>query len=132
MVMRSTIAFLALVLAASLSISCSRTGFSIAASPSSVVREMYTKCNTGQYSEVEPLLSTDFQSLVHRAGVGVRGICDDETRQSTVTGIDVVSEEIKGEGAKVVVNIHFKDVTNERHKSIPLIKEKGSWKIAVH
>jgi heat shock protein HslJ len=86
------------------------------------------KGNAGQYSEVEPLFSADLQSLMHSpqaaAGGGIKSFCDGNTRGGTITAVDVVSEEIKGEGAKVVVNIHFKDGTTKEHDSNSLIKEK--------
>jgi len=119
-----------------LCVGCNKSGGSnpFSESPSSIVRALYMSCNAGEYSKVEPLLSSDLQKLVHgdmgtMAG-GIKGICDKESNNGSIAGIDVVSEEIKGEGAMVIVNVRYKDGTMKRNDRNPCIKENGSWKIA--
>jgi hypothetical protein len=110
-------------------------GLLAADSPAAVVRAVYMNCNAGQYSKVERLLSADLQKLLHsQVGVingGVKGLCDENTHHGTMTALEIVSEDVKGEGAKVLVNIHFKNGKTTQREGNWLILENGSWKVTV-
>jgi hypothetical protein len=102
-------------------------------SPSEVVKSFYMSCNSGEYSKAESSLSADAQRLMHSeigamAG-GTKGVCDQNTRRGTIAGVDTVSEEIRGEGATVVVSIRYKDGQAQRDDKNSLIKENGAWKL---
>jgi len=104
------------------------------ASPSAVVKSYYQHCNAGEYSKVEELLATDSKKLVHGelgalAG-GMQGICKINTRDGTYIGIDIKSETIRGEGAVVVSDIHYKDKDDKLGDKSSLVRENGSWKIS--
>jgi hypothetical protein len=45
--------------------------------------------------------------------------------------VDITKEVIRGEGATVTANIAFKDGSTRYNDKTHLIKEKGSWKIAL-
>ena len=62
---------------------------------------------------------------------GFKSICDKNTRDGTITRVDIQKEEVRGEGATVVVKISFKDGTSKDDDKNSLIKEKGSWKLTI-
>jgi hypothetical protein len=102
--------------------------------PADVAKAAYMAANEGRYSEVEQYLSSDAinavkSSLGAMAG-GMKGIWDKTTRNGTIERIEILKEEIRGEGARVQFKIYFKGgATKEDHES--LIQEKGSWKITI-
>jgi len=95
---------------------------------------MYAACNEGRYSEIESILTADLLSatkgpLGQMAG-GIKGICEKNTRGGTLVKVVVLKEDIRGEGATVTANLHFKD-GNVKHDDITeLVKEKGSWRVS--
>jgi len=102
-------------------------------SPSQVVKAFYEAANAARYSEVEQYIASDTLSLVKGtlgafAG-GLKGWCDLETKNGTLTKVDIIREEARGEGATVFARIHFKDGTTKENDKTQLIKEKGEWKI---
>jgi hypothetical protein len=116
---------------------CSGNGSGITnpfgASPSTVVKTFYMSCNAGEYSKAEDTLATDTKKLIHGDLGGLigamKGFCDKESRQGTITNIDIKSENIRGEGATVISDIHFKDKGTKSDDKSELIKENGAWKI---
>ena len=103
-------------------------------SPSAVIRKLYMACNAGEYSKVDDLLSTDLKKMVHEglgvAAGGIKGICDENSRNGTITSIDVKTETIRGEGATVIIDIHFKDNSVKSNDDNQLVKENGAWKVS--
>jgi Domain of unknown function (DUF4878) len=102
--------------------------------PASVVKTMYMDCNTGNYSKVEDLLTSDAKTFLSGnlgtlAG-GVKGICDQGTRNGSVTSIDTISEDIRGEGATVKSKIHYKDGSS-MDDSTSLMKVNGVWLVTI-
>ena len=93
-------------------------------------------CNDGQYSKVDDLLSADSKKLMHGdlgAMVGgLKGACENASHNGMITSVDVKSEAVRGEGATVIVDIHFKDNTTKQDDRTDLILESGSWKILLH
>jgi len=102
-------------------------------SPAQVVKAFYMEYNEGKYSEVDRLLSADVSRAVHgplaQARGGFKGLCDFNTRNGTITRIDVISEEIRGEGATVIVRIRFRDGSVKENDRNLLIRENGGWKL---
>ncbi len=90
--------------------------------------------NEGQYSETTEYLSSavievaegDWGALVG----GSRGMWDEITRNGTIREIEVLSEEIRGEGATVRFKIHYKDGST-KNEDEPLVQEDGQWKLDV-
>jgi hypothetical protein len=103
-------------------------------SPAEVVKSAYTAGNQGRYSEAESYLSTEAEAAVKSQlgamGGGVKGVWDHNTRNGTIDRIEILSEEVRGEGATVHFRLHFKD-GNTKEDGEPLIKEKGHWKITI-
>lgn len=104
-------------------------------SPSDVVIAAYMAANKGKYSETEKYLPSSSaimnsvkEGLVSRAVFNA--IWDEATRNGTIEKIEILKEEIRGEGAKVSFRIYYKDgktIDNDE----PLIKEKRRWKIVM-
>jgi hypothetical protein len=118
---------------------CSGGGNSVSnafdfSSPSSVVKKLFNACNAGEYSKAKELYTTSLQKTIDGdlgalAG-GMKGICDDETRNGTITNVEIKSEDVRGEGAVVIANIHFKDGNTKEADKSELIKENGVWRLA--
>jgi hypothetical protein len=97
-------------------------------SPSAALKKLYMVCKAGEYSKVDELLSSDLRKA--ELGVGTKYFCDDVTRNGTITSIDVKSENIRGEGATVVFDIHFKNGALQSNGDGQLVKENGAWKVS--
>jgi hypothetical protein len=57
--------------------------------------------------------------------------CDRKSRNGSIIRVDITKEEIRGESATVTANIAFKNGSTKNNDKTHLIKEKGSWKIAL-
>jgi hypothetical protein len=103
-------------------------------SPSQVVVAAYMAANEGKYSEAEKYLSSHLINAI-KGGLGalaggMKGFWDYKTRKGTIQTIEILKEEVRGEGATVYFRIHFKDGnTEDAHES--LIKEGGQGKSQV-
>ena len=102
--------------------------------PSDVVKAAYMTANEGKHSEVEKyLLSEVINSMKGGLGAlagGMKGVWDEATRNGTIQNIEILREEVRGEGTTVYFRIHFKDGTTKDDDK-PLIKENGQWKITI-
>lgn len=102
-------------------------------SPSDVVKDLYSAANEGKYSDAEKLFSQEtlnaIKGLLGQMGGGLKGICDENTKNGSITRVEILKEEIRGEGATVIARIYFKDNTTKENDKTSLIKEKGIWKI---
>lgn len=101
-------------------------------SPGQVVRAFYTAGNAGEYSEAEKYLSAEavgyFNGPLGGLIGGLKKGIDTQTHNGTIAKIDILKEDIRGEGATVVYTITYKDKTTANF-SDPLLKENGVWKI---
>jgi hypothetical protein len=102
-------------------------------SPGDTVRSLYTACNDARYSQVEPLFTENLRTLMKTpqsiAAGGVKKWCDRASRNGTIAKIEIVKEEVRGEGAVVTANILYKDGPPLQDDRTDLIKEGGSWRI---
>ena len=102
-------------------------------SPGDVVKAYNLACNEGRYSDVKALFSEGGKKLLDsdlaQLAGGIKGICDKDTQNGTVTKVDIVSQNIRGEGATVIANIFYKDGSTRNNDKTSLILENGSWKI---
>jgi hypothetical protein len=114
---------------------CSKIPTPFAKSPGDVVKAFYDSANEGLYSEAEALLSESAKNAVHgelgSAGGGIKAVCDHNTRNGTIAAVEILKEDIRGEGATVLAKITYKDGSTNDHDRTQLIKEKGSWKITL-
>ena len=104
----------------------------LTANPSIAVKSFYMSCNAREYSKAEDQIASDIKKQLHgQSGAlsdGVKLACDNLSRKGTITTIDVVGEEIRGNVADVNSMIHYKDGTSINDHE-PLVKENGSWMI---
>ena len=100
-------------------------------SPSEVVKITYKLGNEGKYTETEQYLSADVLMAVKNQKIApLKKTWDYYTRNGSLEKIEVLEENIRGEGADVKFRLHFKD-GKSKDKSEPLIKENGKWKITI-
>lgn len=103
-------------------------------SPGGAVKAAYTAANAGQYSEANKYMSSEALSVMGGTlGAfvgGLKGMWDRATREGTIDKVEIIKEEVRGEGATVIFRIHYKNGDTEK-KSESMIKEDGKWKIAV-
>ena len=102
-------------------------------SPGAVVLEIYIAANEGRYSDVEQLLTEPalevYRSTLWAMAGGTKGIWDSETHNGTLANVEVLGEDIRGEGATVSVRLTFNDgeiIEVDR----PLLLEGGSWRLS--
>jgi hypothetical protein len=102
-------------------------------SPTAVVKSFYMAANEGKYSEAEGMLAKDAKNALSGPLGQLTGdwkrICDKITKNGSITSIEPVNEEIRGEGATVVVTIHFKNGTKKKDDETGLIRQDGKWRI---
>ncbi len=102
-------------------------------SPSEVVIAAYMAANEGKYSEVKKYMSSEVINAMAGLGAlagGWKAVWDKITRNGTIQRIEILKEEMRGEGATVYFRIHFKDGKTKVDDK-PLIKEDGQWKIII-
>lgn len=102
--------------------------------PADVVTMAYMAANAGKYSELEKYLSSEALNAMKgplgaMAG-GVKGIWDKETRNGTIDKIEVLGEDIRGEGGRVHIRVTFRD-GNSKEDRVPMIQEKGEWRMTI-
>ena len=102
--------------------------------PSEVVKAAYMSANKGLYSEVKNCMSSEALTLLKgELGAmvgGLKGVWDEATHQGNINKIEILKEEVRGEGAKVYVKLTYKDGSTKNDDE-SLIKENGEWKISV-
>jgi hypothetical protein len=102
-------------------------------SPTKAAEEFYSDCNAGKYSAAETLLSPDakklFEGAVGASVGGLKGICDIQSKNGTISSMEPINETIRGEGAQVSIMIHYRD-GSESQVNPPLIKTNGDWIIS--
>jgi len=114
-------------------ISCKGTSTPFQKSPGDIVKAYYAAANEGRYSDVRALFSEGGKKLLDsdlaQLAGGIKGICDKDTKNGTVTKVEIVSQSIRGEGATVIANVFYKDGSTKSNDTSPLILENGSWKL---
>lgn len=95
-------------------------------SPSETVKATIGNANQGRYSSATNGLSRQLRFLMNQGMEKL--LWDGVTRNGRVSTVEILKEEVRGEGATVRFKIHYKNggpVTLERH----LLKEDGDWKL---
>jgi hypothetical protein len=96
--------------------------------PTGTVKAWFNAMNAGKYSEAVEYLGSGLAELGKIDGG--KSMSDDFTNSGTMTKLEVISEEVRGEGATVKVRVHFKDGGVE-DQTISLVKQDGDWKITM-
>lgn len=98
-------------------------------SPAETVKAFYMAANEAKYSEGKKYLSSilDSGACDWAWGANIKLIMDSASRNGKIKKIEILKEEIRGEGAKVEFIVHFEK--DKKKRSLDLIKEDGVWKI---
>lgn len=100
-------------------------------SPSEVVIAASMAGNEAKYSEAGKYLSSTAISNINTTalwGGSMKGMWDGQTRNGTVEKVEILKEEVRGEGGKVFFRFRYKNGrTCNGH--FYMIKEQGQWKI---
>jgi len=96
-------------------------------SPSEAVKATFLYANQGKYSDANKGLSSQLRAKQDKMGM-TKELWDDVTRKGTITKVEILKEEIRGEGATVRFKIHYQDGKSLESEE-ELLREDGSWKI---
>src|SRR5262249_51176115 len=109
------------------------TGFAPYGSPAEVITTFYSACNSGNYSVAERLLVPEANRVLTRhigaVDGGLRGICDEETKQGHLQKIEILQQEVRGEVAQVRYILYYAD-GSALEESQGLVVKRCVWKIA--
>jgi hypothetical protein len=96
--------------------------------PGDSVKQILKSANEGVYSEANAGLSAQIRKVIEERAM-TRQLWDGITRAGTIAKVEIVKEEIRGEGAIVAVKVHYKNAKAEtRHEA--LLKEDGQWRFS--
>jgi hypothetical protein len=109
------------------------TRFAPYGSPAEVIKTFYSACNSGNYSVAERLLVPEANRVLTRhigaVDGGLRGICDEATKQGHIQKVEVVQQEVRGEVAQVRYMLYYAD-GSALEESQGLVVRHWVWKIA--
>jgi len=97
-------------------------------SPDAAVKGWYKAMNAGKHSDAIKYLGPAMAEFAKMDGG--KTISDEMTHNGTMTKVEILSTDIRGEGAEVKARIHFKDDSVE-DQDISLVKQDGDWKITM-
>jgi hypothetical protein len=112
---------------------CSSSRATRQLSPSDVVKAFYTACNEAKYTDAEALITPEsIQVLKSTFGLagGLKGYCDGATENGTLQSVEIVSQQLRGEGADIRLILHRKS-GNDQDIHETLIRSGNVWKIQV-
>ena len=103
----------------------------VAKTPGETAKAFYVALNERKYPEAQAMLTKEaLDGLNASAGEtkgGLKDIADSATKSGTISDVEIVSEQVQGEEAKVVVNLRFKDGTTEENVQHGLRQVGGTW-----
>jgi hypothetical protein len=109
------------------------TRFAPYGSPAEVINTFYFACNNGNYSVAEGLLVPEVNRVLTRhigaVDGGLRGICDEATKQGHLQKVEILQQELRGEVAEVRYKLYYAD-GSAVEESQGLVVKGWVWKIA--
>jgi hypothetical protein len=94
---------------------------------SKVMKSFYEYLNAGEYSKAEKYCTASFLKKVEAKG-GTQKLADQYSRDGQIKRIVIHKLTIRGEGAKVIIRIFYKDDVKATDTA-SLIKKNGTWLI---
>jgi hypothetical protein len=96
--------------------------------PEGAVKGWFKAMNAGKHADAMKFLTPALAEMANMDGG--KGMSDEMTHNGTMTKIEIVSTEVRGEGATVKVRVHFKDggVEDQEHS---VVKQDGAWKVTI-
>ena len=106
------------------------TGFVPYGSPAEVIEAFYSACNSSNYPVAERLLLPDrlLTSDIAAVDGGLRGICDEETKQGHLQKVEILQQDVSGEVAQVRYMLYYAD-GSATEEIQGLVMKHGVWKI---
>jgi hypothetical protein len=102
-------------------------------SPAVVIKAFYSACNSSDYPVAEGLLVPEANRVLtrHIGAVegGLRGICDEATKQGHLQKVEIIQQEVRGEVAQVRYMLYYAD-GSAIEESQGLVVKHWVWKIA--
>jgi len=109
------------------------TGFAPYGSPAEVIKTFYSACNSGNYLVAERLLVPEVNRVLTRhigaVDGGLRGICDEETKEGHLQKVEILQQEVRGDVAEVRYMLYYAD-GSRIEESQGLVVKRWVWKIA--
>ena len=113
--------------------SCSQRGLDYKQTPSEVVIAAYMNTAEDKYLKFKKYLSADALNDIKNTmelDKGIRYVLNKKTRDGTITGIDIVQEEIQEYKAVIAIRVYFKDgYIADVHECLNM--EGGQWKMTL-
>jgi len=98
------------------------------AGPGDAVKQFYESANRGAYAEARKLFAQDSVRGIERVVGSFRAYCDSKTMSRTMSRIEIVREDVRGNEADVRVRVTFTDGLTIGTES--LVRENESWKLS--
>jgi len=102
-------------------------------SPSTVITKFYTLVEKGKVNDAYKFITQEGKEMLKRYGSGVSALSkgtDKIKSKGGIKSLKILSEEITGDTATVKFELNYGNGTKE-NDSEKLVKEEGSWRIAV-
>ncbi|MGW1564783.1 hypothetical protein ACWCQ1_51565 [Streptomyces sp. NPDC002144] len=98
-------------------------------SPSDSLTSLFEHASNNEYSNMEQYISTNILNAMESNGYGMNAYAADITDNGSIESIEVLSEEIKGEGATIKYKEIYTD-GSEKDNIVSLTKEDKNWKVS--
>ncbi len=96
--------------------------------PTGTVKAWFNAMNAGKYSDAIKFLGPGLAEYGKLDGG--KSMSDEMTHSGTMTKLEIISEEVRGEGATVKARVHFKD-GGVQDQEVSLVKQDGKWKVTI-
>jgi hypothetical protein len=93
-----------------------------------MIKAFYFACNDGRFQDAEPLLSAKVRKQLKSAG-GIKRVCDANSRNRTLTAVELISEDVKASTATVTLKLLLKGGGVVDNDVTILVREGTSWRI---
>lgn len=123
--MRKLLSAIMLIIVTAIFTACSN-----GSSPSDAAKAFYEASNNKNYKEAEKYVAQEVRDYAASKGYSLKEGIDVFTHNGDMKNVKVISEEIKGKKATVVVKVTFNSGGTET-KELPMFLEDGVWKIGL-
>jgi curli biogenesis system outer membrane secretion channel CsgG len=123
--MRKLLSAIMLIMVTAIFTACSN-----GSSPSDAAKAFYKASNDKDYKEAEKYIAQEVFDYAESKGYSMKEGIDVFTHDGDMKNIKIISEEINGKQATVVVKVTFNSGGTET-KELPMFLEDGVWKIGL-
>ncbi|MDE1162554.1 MAG: DUF4878 domain-containing protein [Acidobacteriaceae bacterium] len=98
--------------------------------PSDTIRSLFKAANESRYDDFEKLLTPAFAKKLEDADpLAMQHLADAASEKGTFDSLDIVSEEVHGQGATVTYIAKYKSA-QPHNRSVQLLQQDNVWKVA--